>query len=164
MPGREGPPCGAAEVGQAGSQRSATRNRSKPCVSSDRRKTGGPARLQTTEPGTKGLAPMGIESKESRTADGVGLERAIVLQLLRDDHERMWSREQLMAELQPDRSATGGPDGSKIGEPEESGIGREVVEQTLRRLEQEGVIGLSAEAIWASSAARRLDELGLIGV
>jgi hypothetical protein len=92
---------------------------------------------------------MDIESKGSgAAASGVGLERAIVLQLLRGDHERMWSREQLLAELQADRSE----------------IGREVVEQALRRLEQEGVLGLSAEAAWASSAARRLDELGLIGI
>jgi hypothetical protein len=91
---------------------------------------------------------MDIESKGSRAADGVGLERAVILQLLRDDHERMWSREQLMTELDCDRSQ----------------IGRDVVEETLRRLEQEGVIGVSAAAVWASSAARRLDELGLIGV
>ena len=91
---------------------------------------------------------MDIESKGSRAADGVGLERAVILQLLRDDHERMWSREQLLTELDFDRSE----------------IGREVVEQALRRLEQEGVIGVSAAAVWASSAARRLDELGLIGV
>jgi hypothetical protein len=87
---------------------------------------------------------MDIESKGSRAADGAGLERAIILQLLRDDHERMWSREQLSAELAFDRS--------------------EVIEETLGRLEKEGVIGASEEAVWASSAARRLDELGLIGV
>jgi hypothetical protein len=87
---------------------------------------------------------MDIEAKGSRAADGAGLERAIILQLLRDDHERMWSREQLSAELALDRSV--------------------VIEETLRRLQKEGVIGASAEAVWASSAARRLDELGLIGV
>jgi hypothetical protein len=87
---------------------------------------------------------MDIEAKGSRAADGAGLERAIILQLLRDDHERMWSREQLTAELALDRS--------------------QVIEQALGRLEKEGVIGASEEAVWASSAARRLDELGLIGV
>lgn len=87
---------------------------------------------------------MDRESKGSRAANSVGLERAIILQLLRDDHELMWSREQLMTELEPDRS--------------------EVVEEALGRLEQEGVLGLSDEAAWASRAARRLDELGLIGV
>jgi hypothetical protein len=87
---------------------------------------------------------MDIEAKGSRAADGAGLERAIILQLLRDDHERMWSREQLSAELALDQS--------------------EVIEQALGRLEKEGVITASEEAVWASSAARRLDELGLIGV
>jgi hypothetical protein len=87
---------------------------------------------------------MDIESKGSRVADGAGLERAIILQLLRDDHERMWSREQLSAELAVDRS--------------------EVIEEVLGRLEKEGVIGCTDQAIWASSAACRLDELGLIGV
>jgi hypothetical protein len=89
---------------------------------------------------------MDIESKEPRAADNPGLERAIILQLLRDDHDRMWSREQLLSEL--DRSETG----------------REVVEETLRGMEQEGVLGSSEEAVWASSAVRRLDELGLIGI
>jgi hypothetical protein len=87
---------------------------------------------------------MDIESKGSRAAGSAGLERAIVLQLLRDDHERKWSREQLSAELAVDRS--------------------EVIEQALGRLEKEGVIGFSDEAVWASSTARHLDELGLIGV
>jgi hypothetical protein len=87
---------------------------------------------------------MDIESKGSRAADSAGLERAIILQLLRDDHERTWSREQLSAELVVDRP--------------------EVIEEALGRLEKEGVIGCTDEAVWASSAAWHLDELGLIGV
>lgn len=87
---------------------------------------------------------MDIEAKGSRAADDAGLERAIILQLLRDDHERMWSREQLSAELASDRA--------------------EVIEEALGRLEKEGVVGVSDQAVWASSAARRLDVLGLIGV
>jgi len=100
------------------------------------------------KPGTKGLAAMDIESKGSRSAEEAMLERAIVLQLLRDDHERMWSREQLIGELES-------------GRPK---LGAAADEQTLRRLEQEGVLGLSDAAVWASSAARRLDALGLIGI
>ena len=87
---------------------------------------------------------MDKESKGSRAVDGASLERAIILQLLRDDHERMWSREQLSAELAFDRS--------------------QIVEEALGRLEREGVIGSSDQAVWASSAAVRLDELELIGV
>jgi hypothetical protein len=36
--------------------------------------------------------------------------------------------------------------------------------QALRALAGEGVLVISGEAVWASSAARRLDELGLISV
>jgi hypothetical protein len=91
---------------------------------------------------------MDTESKGLPAADGTGLERAIVLQLLREDRERMWSRAQLRTELEADRSE----------------VGKEAVEQALRRLEGEGVLGMSEQAAWASSAARRLDELGLISV
>jgi hypothetical protein len=87
---------------------------------------------------------MDTESKGSRAVGDARLERAIILQLLREDHEPMWSRGQLMTELQSNRS--------------------ELVEEALRRLEQEGVLGFSEQAAWASRAARRLDELGLIGV
>jgi hypothetical protein len=100
------------------------------------------------EPGTKGLAVMDIGSERSPDAGGTRLERAIVLQLLRDDHERMWSRAQLTSELE-------------AGDAE---IGRPAVEQALRRLEREGVLGCTDREVWASSAARRLDELELIGV
>jgi hypothetical protein len=91
---------------------------------------------------------MEKESKGSRTASGAELERAIVLQLLRDDRERMWSRAQLRGELEADRSE----------------VGQDAVEEALRRLAGEGVLCLSEEAAWASRAARALDELGLISV
>jgi len=91
---------------------------------------------------------MDTESKGSRAVGEVALERAIVLQLLRDDRERMWSRAQLRTEL----------------EAEDSKIDQETVEEALRRLHAEGVLGLSEEAAWASSATRALDELGLISV
>ena len=91
---------------------------------------------------------MGTESKGSRGADGTGLERAIVLQLLRDDRERMWSRAGLRIELDAGRSE----------------VGEEAFEQALQRLAGEGVLGISDEAVWASNAARALDELGLISV
>jgi Fe2+ or Zn2+ uptake regulation protein len=91
---------------------------------------------------------MDTESKGSKGADGVGLQRAIVLQLLRDDHERMWSRAQLETELGADRAE----------------VGREDVAQALRALEREGVLGTTEEIAWASNATRALDELGLISV
>jgi hypothetical protein len=91
---------------------------------------------------------MDTESTGPRAAADETLERAIVLQLLREDRERTWSRSELEAELEDDGSETG----------------REIVEAALQRLEGEGVIGACEQAVWASSAARRLDELGLIAV
>jgi signal transduction histidine kinase len=91
---------------------------------------------------------MDTESKRPRAADDTGLERAIVLQLLRDDRERMWSRAQLERELEADRAE----------------VGREAVAQALRRLQGEGVLGATEESAWASNATRALDELGLISV
>jgi hypothetical protein len=91
---------------------------------------------------------MHIESKGSRTAEGRRLERAIVLQLLRDDRERTWSLAQLRTELQAKRS----------------GLGEEAVKQAMGRLEWDGVLEVSEQAAWASNAARALDELGLICV
>ena len=95
---------------------------------------------------------MDTESKGQQAAYDAGLERAIVLQLLRDDHERMWSRAQLASELSSELDA------------DESESGQQALEDALRRLERDGVIGISEQQAWASSAARRLDELGLIAV
>jgi hypothetical protein len=86
---------------------------------------------------------MHTESRGLRTADGSRLERAIVLQLLRDDRERRWSRAELRTEIDAEAPA---------------------VDEALRGLSGEGVLCLAEEEVWASSAARRLDELGLIGV
>jgi len=95
---------------------------------------------------------MDTESKGSRAADHAGLERAIVLQLLRDDHKRMWSHAQLAIELESEL------------ESDRAEIGRRAVQEALRRLEREGVLGTTEHQAWASSASRRLDELGLIAV
>jgi hypothetical protein len=90
---------------------------------------------------------MDREPKESHAGQET-LERAIVLQLLRDDHERKWSRTQLTIELRAD----GGE------------IDREAIDEAVDRLERDGVLGATAQEVWASSAAWRLDELELIGV
>jgi hypothetical protein len=86
---------------------------------------------------------MNTESSESRPADGSRLERAIVLQLLRDDHEQRWPREELLA-----------------------GIGGEepALERALSRLVADGVLCADETHVWASRAAQRIDELGLIGI
>ncbi|HYM46100.1 MAG TPA: hypothetical protein VES65_08085 [Solirubrobacteraceae bacterium] len=80
-----------------------------------------------------------IRSDEDRR-----LERAIVLQTLRDDHDTGWPRPELEAEL-------GRPDPIAIGD-------------ALTRLNYEGVVELSGETVCASRAALRLSELELIAV
>jgi hypothetical protein len=91
---------------------------------------------------------MDREPRGSQAPSEETLERAIVLQLLRDDHERKWPRTQLAIELEAD------------GEE----IDRGAIDEAVRRLEREGVVGCAEQELWASDAARRLDELDLIGV
>jgi hypothetical protein len=86
---------------------------------------------------------MHTESSESRAAGGARLERAIVLLLLSDDLERRWSRAELGAEL--DAAAS-------------------LLDAALRSLQQADVVWLVDEGVSASPAARRLDELELIGI
>jgi hypothetical protein len=86
---------------------------------------------------------MHAESREPRAGGGPRLERAIVLQLLRDDHEESWGREELLAELG--------------GEPA-------ALEEALGRLQGRGVITLSTGQVAASDAVRALNDLDLIGI
>jgi hypothetical protein len=71
------------------------------------------------------------------------LERAIVLELLSEDHDERWPGAELAASLCVDRS---------------------VVDAAVERLRDEGVLLLDAEDVLASPCARRLDALELIGV
>jgi len=71
------------------------------------------------------------------------LERAIILELLVDGGERRRPRAQLAAAL---------------------GVESEVLENALRQLSGAGVVCVSASEVWASAVARRIDELGLIGI
>jgi hypothetical protein len=73
-----------------------------------------------------------------------GLERAIVLQSLRDDHAPRWSPRELTAELAGEESAA--------------------VERALARLVRERVLERSNEAVQASRPTRRLCELDLIAI
>jgi Mn-dependent DtxR family transcriptional regulator len=86
---------------------------------------------------------MNTQSREPQAPDGARLERAVVLQLLRDDHDQSWSRAELASELGADAPA---------------------VQEALSRLQREGVVSLSDDQITASPAARRLDALELISV
>ena len=72
------------------------------------------------------------------------VERAIVLQTLRDDHDDGWSRAELEAELDH-------TDPIAIGD-------------AVTRLEGEGVVELAGETVRASRAAMHLNDLGMIAV
>jgi len=77
-------------------------------------------------------------------SDGVRAERAVVIQLLREDHGQQWTSEELREAL---------PD---IDPPSIAGA--------LGRLEAEGVAYHSARYYWATGPVRRLDALGLIAI
>jgi predicted transcriptional regulator len=72
------------------------------------------------------------------------LERAIVLQIIRDDHNDDWTRTELTAEL---------GDADPIA-----------VRVALTRLEEEGVIEFAGETVRASRATVRLNELDVIAI
>ncbi len=72
------------------------------------------------------------------------IERAIVLQLLRDDHDEQWSRSELEAE-------------ASDAEPS-------ALSSAIECLERHGVVLALDNRVLASRCARHLDALGLIGV
>jgi hypothetical protein len=72
------------------------------------------------------------------------VERAIILQFLRHDHEHRWSRAELEVEI--------------------SNVESLDISDALAELDQNGIACISGESVWASHAMRRLDELGLIAI
>jgi DNA-binding HxlR family transcriptional regulator len=72
------------------------------------------------------------------------VERAVVLQILRDDHEERWPRGELAREIADCAPA--------------------VLDEALARLEHDGVLLRDGEAVCAAHPVRRLDALELIGV
>ncbi len=72
------------------------------------------------------------------------IERAIILQLLRDDHGDRWSRAELEVEI--------------------SNVEPLDISDALARLDQDGIVQISGESVSASRVVRRLDELGLIAI
>jgi DNA-binding HxlR family transcriptional regulator len=88
---------------------------------------------------------MPVDAHERLRSDDRWLaERAIVLQLLRDDHEQRWVRLELAQEI--------------------SDIEPQAIDEALARLERDGLLCREGDSVWASRAARRLDELELIGI
>ncbi len=72
------------------------------------------------------------------------VERAIVLQILRNDHDENWSRAELEIALGDTEQLT--------------------ISDALARLEEEGVIELSGEIVLATRATRHLDALELLAI
>ncbi len=87
---------------------------------------------------------MQDQNKQVRSSDDRRVEKAIVLQLLRDDHDERWSRAELEVELVP--------------------TGPLAISDALARLEAAGVLHLFGEAVSASRATKRLDDLELIAI
>ncbi len=87
---------------------------------------------------------QGPTDERRRGSDLWMVERAIVLQVLRDDREERWARAELVREI-PDFEPA-------------------VLDEALLHLERDGVLGREQSAVWASRAARRLDELELISI
>ena len=86
---------------------------------------------------------MQDQTKQIRSDSDRLVERAIILQALRDDHER-WSRAELEAELD-------------YADPTS-------IDDALTHLRYMGVIEIADGTIRASRAAKCLDELGMIAV
>ncbi|HTB49389.1 MAG TPA: hypothetical protein VK701_00295 [Solirubrobacteraceae bacterium] len=71
-------------------------------------------------------------------------QRVVVLQLLREDHEDFWPRSELEAEF--------------------GDIGPRLITRAIASLQEAGVVELEGDSLSASPAARRLQELLLIGL
>jgi hypothetical protein len=87
---------------------------------------------------------MRWQPNKVRSELGRCVERAVVLQVLRDDHAWRWSRAELEGKLDD--------------------VDRDVLDEAVAGLAARGVLCVESGAVWASDTARCLDELGLIGV
>jgi DNA-binding HxlR family transcriptional regulator len=87
---------------------------------------------------------QGPTDERRRSGDLWMVERAIVLQLLRDDHDERWTRAELTLEI-PDFEPS-------------------MLDKALARLDRDGVLHREETSVWASRAARRLDELELVSI
>lgn len=86
---------------------------------------------------------MSAESTRPPAATTHKLERAIVLQLLREDRQASWSSQELLIELGNELPA---------------------IEGALACLRDYGLISIDDEQVSASRATRRLEELGLLAI
>jgi len=87
---------------------------------------------------------MPDESSRRQVDDPAIVQRAVILQILAEDSEKRWSAAELRRELYNT-------------EPH-------ALHNALITLEHAGILERAGETVYASRAARRLDELGLIAV
>jgi hypothetical protein len=87
---------------------------------------------------------MRSERSGCKLKDDEIAERAIVLQVLRDDRDERWARAELEGEIYD--------------------IEPLAISEALERLREEGVVHLSGETVWASRCARHLDALGMVSI
>lgn len=87
---------------------------------------------------------QGQAQERQRGSDLWMVERAILMQTLRDDHQERWARAELAREISDFEPA--------------------VLGEALAHLERDGVLQREESAVWATRAARRLDELELISI
>jgi len=85
-----------------------------------------------------------MQANRRRTTDPRMAQRAIVFQLLRDDHRERWSLKQLQHTL--------------------SDVEPDTISDAIVRLEAGGVVNCLDEFVGAARCARYLDALGLIAV
>jgi DNA-binding HxlR family transcriptional regulator len=86
----------------------------------------------------------GQAEERQRGSDLWMVERAIVMQTLRDDRQKRWARAELVREISDFEPA--------------------VLDEALALLERDGVLHRERSAVWATRAAQRLDELELISI
>jgi hypothetical protein len=85
-----------------------------------------------------------MDAQAGCCTDSGRIERAVVLQLLRDDHADRWGRAELERELY---------------DVEPLAIG-----DALERLKAESVVYLEGEQVWVHPAVRYVDALGLVSI
>jgi hypothetical protein len=92
----------------------------------------------------RAVLPMRSERSGYELKDDEIAERAIVLQVLRDDHDGRWTRAELEREIYDIEPAA--------------------IREALERLCGEGVVYISGQLVWASRCALHLDQLGMVSI
>jgi len=87
---------------------------------------------------------MSEKCNRRKVDDPAIVRRAVILQILSEDCEKRWSAAELRRELY--------------------NIERHALNNAVLMLEHAGVLERAGETVYASRAARLLDDLGLIGV